>query len=120
LLFYIPLGWYAYVNGIQFFMADPDAIPAWYVIASQIVWQASFILLTPVLMIGLCLLYVDERVRHEGYDIELMAARNLGEIPALPARYANPLQPALAAETFLNVPSQSSSAKSSITTLGLK
>jgi hypothetical protein len=120
LLFYIPLGWYAYVNGIQFFMVDPDAIPAWYVITSQIVWQASFILLTPVLMIGLCLLYVDERVRHEGYDIELMAARNLGEIPALPARYANPLQPALAAETLLNAPPQSSSSKSSITTLGLK
>ena len=27
------------------------------------------------------LLYVDERVRHEGYDIELMAARQLGELP---------------------------------------
>jgi len=32
-------------------------------------------------MLGLSLLYVDERVRHEGYDIELMAARQLGELP---------------------------------------
>jgi hypothetical protein len=32
-------------------------------------------------MLGLSLLYVDERVRHEGYDIELMAARELGELP---------------------------------------
>jgi hypothetical protein len=32
-------------------------------------------------MLGLSLLYVDERVRHEGYDIELMAARQLDELP---------------------------------------
>ena len=38
-------------------------------------------MLTPVWMLGLSLLYVDERVRHEGYDIELMAARQLGEFP---------------------------------------
>jgi hypothetical protein len=119
-LFYVPLGWYAYANGIQFFMQDPDSIPAWYVITTQIVWQASFILLTPVLMIGLCLLYVDERVRHEGYDIELMAARNLGEIPALPTQYSNPLQPALASETFLNAANPPASPNSSFTTLGLK
>ena len=46
-------------------------------------------------MLGLSLLYVDERVRHEGYDVELLAARQLGEIPPLPPQYANPLQPAL-------------------------
>ena len=51
--------------------------PFWFVIANQIIWQASLILLSPVLTIGLCLLYVDERVRSEGYDLELMAARNL-------------------------------------------
>lgn len=47
-------------------------------------------------MIGLCLLYVDERVRHEGYDLELMAAARLGDIPSVPTSYVNPLQPALA------------------------
>ena len=95
-LLYVPLGWYAYLNGIEILTFDADVIPAWYEIASQLIWQISFILLTPVWMIGLCLLYVDERVRHEGYDIELMAARQLGEIPAVPNQFVNPLQPALA------------------------
>lgn len=95
-LLYIPLGWYAYLEGVPVFNfgLDADLIPAWYEIASQFVWQASFILLMPVWMIGLCLLYVDERVRHEGYDIELMAAQRLGEIPKTPNGFVNPLQPA--------------------------
>ena len=101
-LFYIPLGWYAFLNGVEVFSFDADTIPAWYQIASQLVWQASFILLMPIWMIGLCLLYVDERVRHEGYDIELMAARRLGEIPAVSQTYANPLQPALSPQTLTN------------------
>lgn len=96
LLFYIPLNLYAWIDGVVFFAADEDAIPAWYQIANQVISQASFILLMPIWMIGLCLLYIDERVRHEGYDIELMAARSLGEIPAVPQTYVNPLHPALA------------------------
>jgi hypothetical protein len=117
-LFYVPLSWYAYMNGVEFFSFDPDAIPAWYSISNQVISQASLILLMPVWMIGLCLLYVDERVRHEGYDIELMAARRLGEIPALPRRYVNPLQPALATpETRkAEIPPPE---KSPFTTLGL-
>ncbi len=104
LLLYVPLGWFAYASGIQFFSWDPNSFPAWYIIANQIVTQVSLILLSPILMIGLCLLYVDERVRSEGYDIELMAARNLGEIPAVPIQYANPLQPALSVQTSVNQP----------------
>lgn len=120
LLFYVPLGWYASMNGIEVFRFDADALPAWYLIANQVVSQASLILLMPIWMIGLCLLYVDERVRHEGYDIELMAARNLGEIPAVPRQYSNPLQPALASQTFVGPPNNNqSSPNSSITTLGL-
>jgi hypothetical protein len=95
LLLYVPLAWYAWANGVEFFAFDADAIPAWYEIANQVISQASLILLMPVWMIGLCLLYVDERVRHEGYDIELLAARRLGEIPAVPTDFINPLQPAL-------------------------
>ena len=102
MLLYVPLGWYAYLNGVEILSFDADTIPAWYEIANQLVWQASFILLTPVWMIGLCLLYVDERVRHEGYDIELMAARQLGEIPAVPNQFVNPLQPALAIANLQN------------------
>jgi hypothetical protein len=56
----------------------------------------STILLTPVWMLGLSLLYVDERVRHEGYDIELMASRHLGEIPVLAGGQVAPIVPALA------------------------
>ncbi len=103
-LLYIPLGWYAYLEGVPVFSFDMDLIPAWYEIANQFIWQASFILLTPVWMIGLCLLYVDERVRHEGYDLELMAAQRLGEIPAVPGDFVNPLQPALANQTPLSQP----------------
>jgi hypothetical protein len=93
-LFYVPLAWYAWVNGIDFF-GDPNSVPATFEILTQLVYQASLIFLSPVWMIGLCLLYVDERVRHEGYDIELAAARRLGDIPDVPADYINPLQPAL-------------------------
>jgi hypothetical protein len=93
-LFYVPLAWYAWVNGINFF-GDPNTVPAAFEVMTQLVSQASLILLSPVWMIGLCLLYVDERVRHEGYDIELAAARRLGDIPDVPADYINPLQPAL-------------------------
>jgi hypothetical protein len=60
------------------------------------------------------LLYVDERVRHEGYDIELMAARRLGEIPSVPRNFVNPLQPALAQNQI-----QNQTNKSKLTTLGL-
>lgn len=117
-LFYVPLGWYAYLNGVEIFSFNPDANPTWYLIAVQVVSQASLILLTPVWMIGLCLLYVDERVRHEGYDIELMAARELGEIPPVPQAFRNPLQPALAMnQPVLN--QQQPPQKSSLTTLGL-
>jgi hypothetical protein len=120
-LFYVPLGWYAWAEGVQVFTFDPDTIPAWYEIASQFIWQMSLILLMPVWMIGLCLLYVDERVRHEGYDIELMAARRLGEIPAVPREFVNPLQPALAQRTYMGnqPPPAQPPKKKPFTTLGL-
>ena len=75
----VPLGWYGYVVGIDPF--NDTNWPVWYSIANSVLGPLSSILLTPVWMLGLSLLYVDERVRHEGYDIELMAARQLGELP---------------------------------------
>jgi len=116
-LFYFPLLWYAWLQGVDTFEAD--LVPAWYEIASQLISQASLILLTPVWMVGLCLLYVDERIRHEGYDIELMAARRLGEIPAVPQTYVNPLQPALASQALPEAPPRPTR-DSSLTTLNLK
>lgn len=74
-----PLGWYGYLSGID--PINSTQWPAWYSIAYSVLGPLSSILLTPVWMLGLSLLYVDERVRHEGYDIELMAARQLGELP---------------------------------------
>ncbi len=115
-LLYIPLGWYAYLNGVEILTFDADVLPAWYQIISQFVWQISFILLTPVWMIGLCLLYVDERVRHEGYDIELLAAQRLGEIPTVSREFSNPLQPALSGQSALN---QTRKEHSKMITLGL-
>ncbi|MGH9941747.1 MAG: hypothetical protein ACRD9R_05220 [Pyrinomonadaceae bacterium] len=99
MLLLVPLGWYGYTQGV-----DPNPFvntgewPLWYAIGNQVVGQVSSILLAPVWMLGLSLLYVDERVRHEGYDIELLAAQRLGaELPQLPAGYVAPLAPALAA-----------------------
>ena len=75
----LPLGWYGYLSGVD--LLNAEQWPAWYSIAYSVLGPLSSILLTPVWMLGLSLLYVDERVRHEGYDIELMAARQLGEFP---------------------------------------
>lgn len=97
MLLLVPLGWYAYLHGIdleQMFNAEK---PVWYSIGYQLMVQTSTILLMPVWMLGLSLLYVDERVRREGYDIELMAARLFGEMPALPAGRLSPLAPAIVA-----------------------
>jgi len=118
-LLYVPLAWYASANGVQLMTFDADLIPAWYEIAYNLIWQVSFILLSPVWMVGLCLLYVDERVRREGYDIELMAARRLGDIPAVPATYVNPLTPALSATAAATIP-DGPERPSPFTTLGLK
>ena len=62
-------------------MRDSTEWPAWYAILYSILGPLSSVLLTPVWMLSLSLLYVDERVRHEGYDIELMASQQLGEVP---------------------------------------
>ena len=75
----VPLGWYGYLHGVD--VLNSSHWPAWYAIAYSVLGPLSSIVLTPVWMLGLSLLYVDERVRHEGYDIELMAARQLGELP---------------------------------------
>jgi hypothetical protein len=75
----IPLGWYGYLHGVNPW--NSAQWPAWYAVAYSVLGPLSSIVLTPVWMLGLSLLYVDERVRHEGYDIELMAARQLGELP---------------------------------------
>jgi hypothetical protein len=98
----VPLGWIGYLNGINLW--NTTQWPAWYAIAYQVLLQSSSILLTPVWLLGLSLLYVDERVRHEGYDIELMASRQLGDMPRLEDGRAAPYSPALVTEEEIRRP----------------
>jgi hypothetical protein len=93
MLLMIPLGWYGYLNGVDL-SPFGSTWPTWYAIGYQVILQCSHIMLAPIWMLGLSLLYVDERVRHEGYDIELMAARQLSEMPTLPG-VVSPFAPAL-------------------------
>jgi hypothetical protein len=81
MILWAPLLWLGFIYGIDPF--NSAQWPAWYAIICSIPGPLSSILLMPVWMLGLSLLYVDERVRHEGYDIELMASRQLTEMPEL-------------------------------------
>ena len=98
MLLFVPLLWFAYFNGLELnpFSFDAGRAPAWYTISLHVLRQLSAILLAPVWMMGLSLLYVDERVRQEGYDIELLASQRLGAMPELPSGYRGPLTPAIA------------------------
>jgi hypothetical protein len=96
----IPLGLYGYLNGIDPSPWNQANWPSWYAIGYNVLWQSSSILITPVWMLGLSLLYVDERVRHEGYDIELLAARQLGPMPVVTAGSFLPLAPAIVTQSY--------------------
>jgi hypothetical protein len=105
MLLMIPLGWYGYLNGVDLSPFGSTS-PTWYSIGYEVILQCSHIVLAPIWMLGFSLLYVDERVRHEGYDIELMAARQLPEMPKL-AGVVSPFAPALVtgrAPTFVAPP----------------
>jgi len=92
----VPLGWFGYLSGVDLSPVNQNEWPAWYAIGYNVILQTSHLLLAPIWMLGLSLLYVDERVRHEGYDIELMAARQLSAMPEVAV--VSPLAPALAQE----------------------
>ncbi len=100
MILWAPLTWYGYLNGIDPF--NSTQWPAWYAIVYSIPGPLSSILLMPVWMLGLSLLYVDERVRHEGYDIELMASRQLAEMPDI--NVSSPLGTALASQVRTSPP----------------
>jgi hypothetical protein len=94
----VPLSIYGYLNGINPLSFSGANTPAWYSIVYTVLGQVSSIIITPIWMLGLSLLYVDQRVRHEGYDIEIMAARQLGEMPALHVSASSPYNPAIASQ----------------------
>jgi hypothetical protein len=93
MLLVIPLGWYAYLNGIDPSPWNATKWPVWYAIGYSVLEPLSSILLAPVWMLGMSLLYVDERVRHEGYDIELMASQKLEPMPQIDV--TSPFAPAI-------------------------
>lgn len=76
-LVYVPLLIYTYFSGIEYFTQYK---PAWHSILAEVIFQMSVLLSSPILMIGLCLLYIDERIRNEGYDLEILAAKYLEEV----------------------------------------
>jgi hypothetical protein len=53
-------------------------------------------LVTPVGPIGLCLFYIDERVRKEGFDIEILMLRGAQPPPPPPESMASPFTSELA------------------------
>lgn len=117
----VPLGWYGYLNGVDPFTLSAEQWPAWYAISYEVLGQLSSILLAPVWMLGLSLMYVDERVRHEGYDIEMLAARRLGEIPRLAGGRLAPITPALVKiEEDARPPAPPSNRPPAGSTLGLR
>lgn len=121
MILWLPLVWYGQVNDIPVFTFQESAIvPIWYEIANQVILQLSLVLLAPVWMLGLSLLYVDERVRQEAYDVELMAARQLGEMPPLVNPRVNPLRPALGAQAALPPNFSAYKQPSKTSTLGLR
>src|SRR6202521_1721514 len=87
----IPLAWYGYSGAVDPARANATQWPVWYAIGYSVLEPLSSIMLAPVWMLGMSLLYVDERVRHEGYDIELMASQKLPPMPQL--NILSPLAP---------------------------
>jgi hypothetical protein len=82
LLLFLPLGFIS--DWITPFSPEQ---PPWFDIAWQTVTQLSEILLMPIFMVGCTLLYIDSRVRKEGFDVELLANRTLAQPPAPPPLY---------------------------------
>ena len=83
LLLMMPLGWYGYWSGIDINPFGADE-PLWYGIAQQTLTQLSEILIAPIVMLGFTLLYIDSKVRKEGFDVELLANRLLPPPPEIP------------------------------------
>ncbi len=75
-LLMIPLGWYGYWHGVDVSPFSTTA-PLWYNITQQTLAQIGEILIAPIVLLGFTLLYLDTRVRREGFDIELLANRIL-------------------------------------------
>jgi hypothetical protein len=117
----IPLLWYGYLQGVNILPNRAITWPMWYAVGYSVITQASAILLAPVWMLGLSLMYIDERVRQEGYDVELIASQQLDRMPniygAPNAPYTTNAATATQPAFYQSTPSQHHSPGS---TLGLR
>lgn len=105
LLLMIPIGIYGYWSGIDLNPFNLN-VPIWFNIAQQTVTQISEIIIAPIAMMGFTLLYLDSRVRKEGFDVELMANRILPP-PALmpPPVVVSRMTPVVPQPEAMTVPS---------------
>lgn len=75
-LLILPVAWYGYLEGIEINPFSAEG-PLWYLITQQTLSQLSQIVVAPVALVGFALLYLDTRIRMEGFDVELLAQRIL-------------------------------------------
>ena len=95
LLLLIPLNWYAYLNGVDINPFGAQK-PLWYLVSQQTLTQVSEILLAPIAVLSFTILYIDSRVRKEGFDLELLANRRLAAVsytPSPQSRTSVPVSP---------------------------
>lgn len=96
LLLMLPVGAYGYWAGYDLNPFNLD-IPIWFNVVQQTITQISEIIIAPIAMLGFTLLYLDSRVRKEGFDVELMANRVLAPPtimpPPNPAAVSRPVEP---------------------------
>ena len=88
LLLMVPAGWLAFWLGVEIDLLrslQPFSTegPLWYRVAQQTAAQISELFVAPLAMLGFTLLYLDTRIRREGFDIQLLAERYL-PLPNLP------------------------------------
>jgi hypothetical protein len=86
-LLLIPLNWYAYFHGVDINPFGGEK-PLWYNITQQTLTQVSEILLMPIALLSFTILYIDSRVRKEGFDIELLANRHLPAVDFAAVNFA--------------------------------
>lgn len=115
IMFYIPLMFVGAWFGIDPTPFNQD-VPFWFITAQQTISQVSEILIAPIAMLGFTLLYLDSRVRKEGFDVELLANRLIPATPRMIQQQAAPQQ-AAPQPAFFTPPATSQSAFPSI--LGL-
>lgn len=91
----LPVGAYAWwSHGIDV-TPFSDNVPLWYAVVQQTITQVSEILIAPIAMLGFTLLYLNSRMRKEGYDVEVLANRLLAAPPTVPAPQASVSTPSL-------------------------